>query len=111
MKLPNLNTVNDLIEKGFVRAQEGHVIALHPMIQEVVIEEAKPSLQKCGILLESMREICLRHGDEIPYYRMLFQTVENVLCSAFKDDQWRISDSWKTFSLIWRNIGIYREWN
>ena len=33
MKLLNLNTVNDLIEKGFVRVQEGHVIALHPMIQ------------------------------------------------------------------------------
>lgn len=87
MKLPNLNTVNDLIEKGFVRVQEGHVIALHPMIQEVVIEETKPSVQKCRILLESMREICLRHGEEIPYYRRLFQTVENVICSAFKDDQ------------------------
>lgn len=87
MRLPNLNMVNDLIEKGFVRVQKGHVIALHPMIQEVVTEETKPSVQKCRILLESLREICLRHGEEIPYYRMLFQTVENVICSAFKDDQ------------------------
>ena len=32
LKLRDMNTVNDLIEKGFVQAMEGHVVALHPLI-------------------------------------------------------------------------------
>lgn len=37
LKLRDMNTVNDLIEKGFVQAMEGHAVALHPLIQEVAI--------------------------------------------------------------------------
>lgn len=79
MKLRDMNTVNDLIEKGFVQAMEGHVIALHPMVQEVAVEELKPSVTSCRTLLESLQQICLRHGEEVSYYKQLFQTIETII--------------------------------
>lgn len=79
MKLRDMNTVNDLIEKGFVKAMEGHVIALHPMVQEVAVEELKPSVTSCRTLLDSLQQICLRHGEEVSYYKQLFQTIETVI--------------------------------
>lgn len=61
MKLLNLNTVNDLIEKGFVRVQEGHVIALHPMIQgmKLILKELTGMLGEQGIGTISDRALFL----------------------------------------------------
>ena len=86
LKLRDMNTVNDLIEKGFVQAMEGHVIALHPMVQEVAVEEIKPSITSCRTLLESLQQICLRHGEEVPYYKQLFQTIETIINLIDNDD-------------------------
>lgn len=79
MKLRDMNTVNDLIEKGFVQAMEGHTIALHPMVQEVAVEELKPSVTSCHTLLDSLQQICLRHGEKVSYYKQLFQTIETII--------------------------------
>ena len=84
--LRNMNTINDLVEKGFIQTKPCHAIALHPMIQEVAITETKPSVRNCHTLLNSLQEICLRHGEEISYYRQLFQTVDNIVTSIEKDD-------------------------
>ena len=86
LKLRDMNTVNDLIEKGFVQAMEGHVIALHPMVQEVAVEEIKPSITSCRTVLESLQQICLRHGEEVPYYKQLFQTIETIINLIDNDD-------------------------
>ena len=86
LHLSDLNTVNDLIEKGFVQAQSKRTIALHPMIQEVAIEETKPSVKNCDTLLQSLHEICLRHGEEVSYYRLMFQTIENSINLLKNDD-------------------------
>ncbi len=86
LKLRDMNTVNDLIEKGFVKAMEGRMIALHPMIQEVTVEETKPSVQNCRTLLDSLQQICLRHGEEVSYYKQLFQTIESVTEQIENDD-------------------------
>ena len=86
LKLRDMNTVNDLIEKGFIKAMEGRMVALHPMIQEVTAEETKPSVQNCHILLDSLQQICLRHGEEVSYYKQLFQTIESVIVQIENDD-------------------------
>ena len=86
LKLRDMNNVNDLIEKGFIKALEGRVIALHPMMQEVTMEETKPSVQKCRTLLDSLQHICLRHGEEVPYFKQLFQTIESVIAQIENDD-------------------------
>ena len=86
LNLRDMNTVNDLIEKGFVQAMEGHVIALHPMVQEVAVEEIKPSVTTCRTLLDSLQQICLRHGEEVSYYKQLFQTIECIVALIENDD-------------------------
>lgn len=86
MKLHDMNTVNDLIEKGFVQAMEGHVIALHPMVQEVAVEDLKPSVTSCRTLLGSLQQICLRHGEDVSYCKQLFQTIETIINLIVNND-------------------------
>lgn len=86
LKLRDMNTVNDLIEKGFVQALENRMVGLHPMIQEVAIEETKPSIQNCHTLLSSLQEICLRHGEEVSYYKQMFQAIENIVALIENDN-------------------------
>ena len=86
LKLRDMNIVNDMIEKGFVKNVDGRTVTLHPMIQEVAMEETRPSVQKCRTLLDSIHEICLLHGYDISYYRHLFQMVESVIERIENDD-------------------------
>ena len=86
LKLRDANTVNDLVEKGFIQARAGRTIALHPMIQEVTVTETRPSVQNCYALISGLQEICLRHGEEVPYYKQLFRTIENIVALIEKDD-------------------------
>ena len=50
------------------------------------MEETKPSVQTCHTLLESLQQICLRHGEEVSYYKQLFQTIEFVINQIENDD-------------------------
>ena len=86
LSLRDMNVINDLVEKGFVQTKSGHAVTLHPMIQEVAITETKPSVQNCQVLLNSLQEICLRHGEEVSYYKQMFQTIENIVELIEKDD-------------------------
>lgn len=86
LRMKDMNLVNDLIEKGFVQSLPGHMIVLHPMLQEVAMEETKPSVCKCNILLGRLHEICLIRGWDISYYRQMFQTIETIIDRIEKDD-------------------------
>ncbi len=86
LKLSDLNIVNDLIEMGFIVPKTGQAIALHPMIQEIAVADTKPSIQKCLTLCQSLQETCLLHGKDVSYYKMMFQTIENLIVLAEKDD-------------------------
>lgn len=86
LMLRDMNIVNDLVEKGFIQTKSGRAVALHPMIQEVTITETKPSVQNCHVLLNSLQEICLRHGEDVSYYKQMFQTIENIINLIDKDD-------------------------
>ena len=86
MDLKNLNTVNDLVEMGFIQPRNDRYISLHPMIQEIAVEELKPSVDNCGKLLDGLQEISLLHGIEMSGYKQLFQTVENIVALIRKDN-------------------------
>lgn len=86
LKLSNLNIVNDLIEMGFIAPKPVQTITLHPMIQEIAVADTKPSIQKCLTLYQSLQETCLLHGKDVSYYKMIFQTIENLIVLAEKDD-------------------------
>ncbi len=86
LNLRDMNSVNDLIEKGFVQTVDGRAVTLHPMIQEVAMEETRPSVQSCRTLLDSTQSICLLHGCDIPYYRQMFQMVGVIIERIENDD-------------------------
>ncbi len=86
LKLSNLNIINDLVEMGFIAPKPGQSISLHPMIQEIAVADTKPSIKKCQILCQSLQEICLLHGQDVFYYKIMFQTIENIILLAEKDD-------------------------
>jgi hypothetical protein len=86
MKFQDLNEVNELVESGFVQSRAGNMIALHPMIMEVTISDIPPTITECHILLESIRATCQLHGIDVPYYKEMFQTIENAIDLAGKDD-------------------------
>lgn len=86
MDFHDLNTVNNLSERGFIQAKPGNQIALHPMMQEVAVTELRPSIQSCHTMLESIRRTCQLHGQNTPQHKLLFQVVENVIQMAGKDD-------------------------
>lgn len=102
LKLRNLNRVNGLIEMGFVQPGNDRYISLHPMIREVAVEELKPSVQNCHTMLDSLQEISLLHGIEMPGHRQFFQTVENIIVLIQKDDV-------PTYLLFLENIFEYME--
>ena len=86
LRQDDLNTINSLIAMGFVQSQPGRIVALHPLVQEIALEELKPSVQNCRTLLDSLHEICLRHGEETPHVQAVMQTIEGIVTHAIKDD-------------------------
>ncbi|MCD8022218.1 MAG: Archaeal ATPase, partial [Lachnospiraceae bacterium] len=86
LSLTDLNAVNDLIEMGFITPLPGHCGSLHPMIQETALADLKPSISNCRVLLENLQSLCLFHGLEISYYKLMFQTIENIIRFTEKDD-------------------------
>ena len=86
LKLENINFINEMIERGFVQLLPGQIIVLHPMIQEIALDETKPSVTKCKTLLKSIQHICLRHGEDVLYYRLLFDTIETIIDLIENDD-------------------------
>jgi len=86
MKQPSMNVINDLIELGLIHPKNEREILLHPMIREVAVEELKPSIQNCSVLLYSLQEISLRHGQEFMNNKQVFYTAENIIATIIKDD-------------------------
>ena len=86
MKLPDMNRINGLIEKGFVQTQSGRQISLHPMIQEVAVDETRPSINNSAVLLNSLQTICLFHGRDVTWYKLLFLTIENIIREIADDN-------------------------
>ncbi|MBQ8554563.1 MAG: ATP-binding protein [Clostridia bacterium] len=82
----DLNTINGLIEMGFIQAQPGRIVALHPLVQEIALEELKPSIANCRPLMDSLQETCLRHGEESPHAQAAIHTIEDIVTHAIKND-------------------------
>lgn len=78
ISLENMDTINDLTEFGFIQNPEMDRIALHPLVQEIIISDLTPDTENCRPLLDNIHRICLQHGVDIPYYSTLFAITENI---------------------------------
>lgn len=100
--LKNLNTVNDLIEYGFILENDYRKIMLHPLIQEIAIDDTKPSITNCTAIIETVRIQCLYHGLDLPYHNLLFKIAENVITVAEHDDR-------QKYKLFLKDVYAYME--
>lgn len=100
--LKNLNTVNDLIEYGFIQENDYRKIMLHPLIQEIAIDDTKPSITNCTAIIETVRIQCLYHGLDLPYHNLLFKIAENVITVAEHDDR-------QKYKLFLKDVYAYME--
>lgn len=83
----DMNSINKLIELGFIKPLDNRTIALHPMIQEITIADTKPSISNLSVMLDYITENIFKlPGIDITYYRTLFSVIENIIISADKDD-------------------------
>ncbi|MCD8003612.1 MAG: tetratricopeptide repeat protein [Clostridia bacterium] len=86
LSLDNLNGINGLTELGLITPISSREISLHPMIRDTAISDLKPSVSNCRTMILKLEETCLRHGEDIPYYKEMFQTIENIVSFIEKDD-------------------------
>lgn len=83
--LSDMNAVNDLIELGFIQNNTADKISLHPMVQEIAVADLKPSVTNSREFMDNLHFICLRHGEDVPYYETLFRTIENITDNIIND--------------------------
>ena len=86
LELKNLNDINDLIELGFIQKTDCRKIYLHPLIQEVTVDDTKPSISNCKTFVENIRIQCLYHGIDLPHHKLLFSIAENIIKYVEQDD-------------------------
>ncbi len=83
--LNTMDDVNELVELGFITNPEMDKISLIPMVRDIATTDLCPSVTSCAVLLNSVHQICLRHGEDILYYETLFSVIENIVDIIEKD--------------------------
>ena len=83
----DMNTINDLIELGYIKELPLNRICLHPMVQEITIADTMPSVSNCKIMLDNIQQnIMIMHGIDVTYAKILFETITNIMAVIDKDD-------------------------
>ena len=77
--LNTMDDINELVELGFITNPEMDKISLLPMARDIATTDLCPSVTSCAVLLNSVHQICLRHGEDILYYETLFSVIENIV--------------------------------
>ncbi|MGN0656525.1 MAG: tetratricopeptide repeat protein [Ruminiclostridium sp.] len=86
LELDTMDDINELVELGFIANPEMDRIALLPIVRDIAVEDLCPSVSNCNALLNSVHQICLRHGEDISYRKTLFEVIESVIRYAEKDN-------------------------
>ncbi len=68
-------------------------------------------ISPCRTLLDSLQQLCLRHGEEVSYYKQLFQTIESIVTQIENDELTEItSDNALLAANLHANLsGMYRQ--
>lgn len=86
METNDYNSMNHLVEYGWVQQNEGGYISLHPFLHEVIRDYTKPAFSNCERILGGVLEDCLNYGIDLPYYRDVLNTIESIFSNIAIDD-------------------------
>ena len=81
----NGNDISDLMELGLIHNETG-VLSLHSIIKDVIIEELKPTIAGCAVLVKNIKYECLHYGTDTAYYRNIIDFISNILSRIIDDD-------------------------
>ena len=81
----DMNTINELEERGFIRGDDSREFSLHPMMQEVTIADLVPGVESCFTMLLNIGNFCNQYGRDVPHRRLIKQIVENTIHTMKKD--------------------------
>ena len=73
-----MNTINDLLEMGFIHPKNDREVLLPTMIREVAVEELKPSVNNCSVLLKLARTVKELNSDQCLDYGLIQQVMGSV---------------------------------
>ena len=83
----DMNTINSLIELGYIKELTLNRICLHPMVKEITVADTIPSVSACIKMLTYIQEnILTMHGIDVPYPELLSVFITNVMDLIVKDD-------------------------
>ena len=86
MCLDNANKINHLIRYGFIMDDtEDKKIALHPLIQEIILLETLPSVSNCKTMLDSLHLICLAHGLDVRKPQSIINSLISICDHVIND--------------------------
>ena len=91
-----------LTQLGLLQSGELFRVFLHPVIRDVAVEELKPSVKNCGVLLQTIQQECTCHGVEFPDRTQYLRVAQNVIDYAEKDDV-------SAYILFLQNVYTYNE--
>ena len=89
MRLPETNSINELIEMGLIHSEDDLGIYLHSIIRDIAVEDLKPSVRQCATVLDSLQTISRQHGKDFINNKQVFCVAENIIEILRKDDQSR----------------------
>ena len=81
----NGNDISDLTELGLIHNENG-VLSLHSIIKDVVIDEFKPTIKTCTVLVKNIKYDCLHYGTDTAYYRNMIDFISNMLSRIIDDN-------------------------
>ena len=86
LALKTMDSIERLIEKGYIEELYDVQVMLHPMVQEIALAEFRPTVSDCWVMLWSMHLICLNDAQHIPYYKSFFQCIISVVSQIEVDN-------------------------
>ncbi len=85
--LEDMNTLNDLADKGFISRTEelSDMLYLHPMIKDVAISDLSPTAEKCKQLVIKLHDFYINLGNTYSNYKLLSDVSLALVKLPFED--------------------------
>lgn len=104
MGAEDTNTIQDLIETGFIKEETEFRILLHPMMRDIAMADTSPSVTGCRSFLDHI-ESDLRTFEEFTYYPSLIRVAREIMARITIDD---VQTYFFFLSAVYDKFGEYR---
>lgn len=80
------NEIDNLTDLGFIQTDGYDKIFLHPLVQQVALDDIKPGIRGCREMVENLKALFLIRNVDYSDRNYLFRLIESVIEYTEKDD-------------------------